>query len=170
MAAYWSGKPLLQHESRLRPIFTSANSAIWWWNANRKLDYVTKVLAYRNHEAPVLVSKGAVGVAELLVFALPARPPPEQKEAQRPAIGVFEVVMVFVVVIERASHRRPGEVMRVRIPVPPPALPLFTLLTRHLLPPRLFAEPSLAVQRLISAVACTERSIGFCAGLDVTAA
>ena len=166
MAAYWSGKPLLQHESRLRPIFTSANAAIWWWNANRKLDYVTKVLAYRNHEAPVLVSKVAVGVAEL---ALPARPPPEQKEAQRPAIGVFEVVMVFVV-IESASHRRAVEGMRVRFPVPPPALPLFTLLTRHLLPPRLFAEPSLAVQRLISAVACTERSIGFCAGLDVTAA
>ena len=169
MAAYWSGKPLLQHESRLRPIFTSANSAIWWWNANRKLDYVTKVLAYRNHEAPVLVSKGAVGVAELLVFALPARPPPEQKEAQRPAIGVFEVVMVFVV-IEPASHRRPGEVMRVLIPVPPPALPLFTLLMRQLLCARLSAETSLAVQRLIGAVGCAERSVGFCAGLDVTAA
>ena len=108
--------------------------------------------------------------AELLVFALPARPPPEQKEAQRPAIGVFEVVMVFVVVIEPASHCRAVEGMRVRFPVPPTALPLFTLLTRHLLPPRLFAEPSLAVQRLIGAVGCTERSIGFCAGLDVTAA
>ena len=42
VAAYWSGKPLLRHESRSRPIFTSANAAIWWWNANRKLDYVAR--------------------------------------------------------------------------------------------------------------------------------
>src|SRR5262245_479827 len=99
---------------------------------------------------------------------LPARAPAEEEEAQRLATNVVEVGgYIIVLVNDPTSRGRTVQVARFCIPTPAAALGLFPL-PRHPLSGRFFAESShAAVEGLIRAVGCTERSVGTSAGLNV---
>src|SRR5262245_60603046 len=103
-------------------------------------------------------------------MALLARPPTEEKEAQRLATGVVEVGGYIIVLINEPAFRgRAVQVARFRVPAPATALRLSPL-ARHPLPGRFFAEPSrAAVERLVGAVGGAERSVSARAGLNVAA-